>query len=147
MRVGGIGRGNAAGGRELRLSARGVRGEPAGQIDVFFIYLADAFSGAAEHFIGRAGICGLLELSDEENAGADGVAGNGYGIHQVDCAELRQGDRGAADRDCGDALVPADHGHRENFYGGFFSRGWDTHRCRPCTAIWVTTTCAIWAGK
>ena len=32
-----------------------------GQLDVVPIYLADAFSGAAEHFFGRAGVRGLFD--------------------------------------------------------------------------------------
>src|SRR5271156_6945794 len=83
LRVGGIGRGDAAGGRKLRLSAGSVRSEPAGQADVVPVYLADAFSGAAEHFFGRAGICGLLDLSGDEDSGGDGMAEHAYGIYAV----------------------------------------------------------------
>ena len=53
-------------GRKLRLFARGVWGAEVGTVDVVPVYLADAVSGAAEHCVGRAGICGLFGISGAE---------------------------------------------------------------------------------
>ena len=49
LRVGGTRRGDAAGRRKLRFSARSVRTGALGTADVVPIYLADAVSRAAEH--------------------------------------------------------------------------------------------------
>src|SRR5580704_1999390 len=97
MCVGGTGRRDAAGGRELRFSARGVRRGAMGA-DVFvFIYVADADSGSAGGGFGRDWIFAVPDFL----GAADGVG-----------AEMRFGIAGSG---AGDSALPEDYGYREDF--------------------------------
>ena len=74
---------------------------------------------------GALGFADYSNYLSAKNARTDGVAGNGYGITPDGLCELRQGDCSADDRDCSVAVVPADHGDRENFDGVVGDRAGD----------------------
>ena len=88
-----------------------------GRLMSFLFIWQTLVSGAAEHFFGRAGVCGLFDVSGGEDSGGGGVAAHACGICQPNYCELRPRDCGCDDRDCGVAAVPADHGDRKNFDG------------------------------
>ena len=118
LHLGGAWRGDAAGRRKLRLSARSLRARPLGAVDLVPLYLADDFSGAFEHRVGRAGIRELFGVSDGEIEPCGGVPEN------VRRARSECNCRGGDTSDCFAAL-PADRANRENLR--CVQRGGDRH--------------------
>ena len=82
VHLGGTGRGDAAGGRKLRLFARSLRSAALGADAFFFVHLADAFSGAAEHRVGGAGVRGLFDVPGGEVEPARGNCGGARDAQQ-----------------------------------------------------------------
>ena len=112
MRLGGIRSGHASGRRKLRVSARSLRGQPSWTTDVVSFHLADSISGAAEHFIRRAGIRRLLEICYRENSRPGPMDRRSFVRRQL------QPDRGAyPDRARGVFALSPHHHHRENLDG------------------------------